>query len=110
MVVRAAVDGQELSAKGGRSRLQKGTWRPSHDEVDVRTRVARHLGTSALSTCGGAEVWPQYGCARSHLAVLERVRRKLHEESFMLVVEDDLALGPGPGVADPQWGCVLQDF
>ncbi|CAE7391361.1 hypothetical protein AK812_SmicGene32399 [Symbiodinium microadriaticum] len=126
VVVHAAIDGQELLAHGGRCRLLKGTWRLSHDEVvdGVRTRITRHLRASKLSKQGGTEVWSQYGCARSHLAVLEQVKSKILEEPFVLVVEDDLALGPGVTdsnhflsqlssnlctLADvyPQWSCVL---
>ena len=121
-----AVDGHELLASGGRSRRNNRIWRLTHDEHDgVNTvRVSRQLRASSLAISGGTDLWAQYGCARSHWQVLGPLQPLLSDRLFILVCEDDIALGPAftdgkpfmnqlfiklqsLTAAFPMWCCVL---
>ena len=91
----SAVDGAKLKAAGGRLRKVKKRWRISYDceaGPDVH-RVVDYLRVSSLAAAGGADVWAQYGCLRSHEAALKMVRAELQRAPFCLICEDDLMLG-----------------
>ena len=90
-----AVDGDALSASGGRLRKQKQQWRLAYDrkEHGAHVRVVAHLRMTALASAGGANPWRQYGCLKSHEAVLTMAQAQLSHHPLCLVCEDDLMLG-----------------
>ena len=61
------------------------------------SRVTDRLRVSDLSLPGAIDLWGQYGCKKSHEAVLKLVRERLSREKMMLVVEDDILVNKTHG-------------
>ena len=95
-----AVDGDALSASGGRLRKLKQQWRLAYGrkENGAHVRVVAHLRMTALASAGGANPWRQYGCLKSHESVLAMARTELSHHPLCLICEDDLMLGKAAAI------------